>query len=111
MEPTLESKLALEPKLDLSHIPKSILVPEHFTKPKSIIPPSHILLLDQGIDHNDSEMIFKDWSYNWDNFNVRILHDPIQFGDDKYVNREVVIKGGFIENPRYLYWAAMLDPI
>ena len=45
------------------------MVPEPITlEPKSTIPPSHILLLDIGIDHNDSVMIFQDWSYEGDTF-------------------------------------------
>ena len=65
----------LEPKLDLSHIPESVLVPEPFiVEPKSTILLSLILLLDQGRDHYDSEMIFQDWSYNRDDFNNRIVH-------------------------------------
>jgi len=39
------------------------------------------------------------------------LYDPIQFGDDKHVNRKEVIKGRFFENPCYLDWAATLSPI
>ena len=59
-EPTFESKPTLDPKLNLSHIPELVLVPEPFIlEPKSTIPQSHILLLDQGINHNDSEMISK----------------------------------------------------
>ena len=79
LEPTIESKLTLEPKFDLSHIPESVLVPVLFIlEYKSIILPTHIPLLDQGVDHYDSEMIFQDWSYNWDDFCARIIHDPIQ---------------------------------
>jgi len=51
LEPTLESKSTLEPKLDLNYILESILIPEPFNlEPKPIIPPSHILLLELGID-------------------------------------------------------------
>ena len=59
---------------------------------------NHIILLDQGIDHNVSEMIFQDWSYNWDDFNVRILHDPIQSRGSNNANKKEVIKDGFLEN-------------
>jgi len=59
LEPTFEPKLTLKPKLDLSHIPESVLIFEPFIlESKLTIPPSHILLLDQDIAHNDSEMIF-----------------------------------------------------
>ena len=46
-----------------------ILVPEPIIlEPKSITSSSHILLLDQGVDYHDSEMIFQIWSYNRDDF-------------------------------------------
>ena len=47
----------LEPKLTL--FSELVLVSEPITlESKSIIPPSHILLLYIGIDHNDSVMNF-----------------------------------------------------
>jgi len=96
---------------DLSHIPESVLVPKPFIlEPKSTISSNHILLLDR-IDHNDSKMIFQDWSYNRDDFNIRIFHDPIQFGDNKNINLKEVIKSGFFDTPHYLDWAAMLGSI
>ena len=99
LESTLELKLTLEPKLYLSHIPESILIPEHFTlELKSTIPPSHMLLLDHGIDHNDSEMIFQDWSYKGDDFHDRIVHESIQCRGSNTVNRKEVIKGGFVKH-------------
>ena len=56
LDSTLESKLTLEPKVDFSEL---VLVPEPIIlEPKSTIPSSHILLLDIGIDHDDSVMIF-----------------------------------------------------
>ena len=61
----LKLKLTLEPKVDFSEL---VLVSEPIILvPKSTIPPSHILLLNQGSDHNDSVMIFQDWSYEGDN--------------------------------------------
>ena len=82
MDSTLEPKPTLETKFDFSHIPKSMLVHISFIpESKSSIPQNHILLLDQGIDHNDSEMIFQDWSYKGDKFHDRILSDPIYIGD------------------------------
>ena len=49
LDSTLEPKLTLEPKVDF---PELLLVPEPIIlEPKSTIPPSHILLLDIGIDH------------------------------------------------------------
>ena len=56
-------------------------------------------------------MIFQDWSYNRDDFHVRILYDHNQIGDNNNVNRKEVIKGGFFEIPHYLDWAATLGPI
>ena len=56
-------------------------------------------------------MIFQDWSYNQDDFNVRVLYDPIQSKDCETVNRKEVIKGEFHENPHYLDWAVMLGLI
>ena len=43
LKPTFEPNLTLKPKLDLIHIPKSVLVLEAFIlEPKSTIPLSHI---------------------------------------------------------------------
>ena len=58
LDSTLESKLTLEPKIDF---PELVLVSEPIIlEPKSTIPSNHILLLDIGIDHDDSVMIFQD---------------------------------------------------
>ena len=55
---TLGPKLTLKPKIDF---PEFILVLEPFIlEPKSAIPPSHILLLNIGINHDDSVIIFQD---------------------------------------------------
>jgi len=109
LDSTLEPKLTLEPKVDF---PGLVLVPEHIIlEPKSTIPPSHILFLDIGIDHDDSVMIFQDWSCKGNKFHYRIFHDPIHIGDCKYVNRKEVNKGGLREPPHYLDWVATLDPI
>ena len=79
------------------------MVPKPITlEPESSILQNHILLLDLSIDHNDPEIIFQDWLYNRDKFNIRILDDPIHVGDYKYVNRKEVIKGGFCEPTHYL---------
>jgi len=80
-------------------------------KPKSTISPIHILLLDTGIDHDDSVMIFQNWSCKGNKFHDRIFHDPIYIGDCKYVNRKEVNKGGFRESPHDLDWVATLGPI
>ena len=56
LDSTLEPKPTLEPRDDFLEL---VLVFELFiSKPKSSIPQNHILLLDQGIDQNDSVMIF-----------------------------------------------------
>ena len=48
VDSTLKPNLTLEPKLDLSHIPESVLVPVPFTfEPKSIISLNYIPLLDK----------------------------------------------------------------
>ena len=61
LDSTLEPKPTLKTKLDLSHIPKLVLVPIPFIpEPKLFNTKNHILLLDQGIEHNDFEMIFQD---------------------------------------------------
>ena len=66
---------------------------------KSTIPPSHILLLDIGINYNDSVMIFQDWSCKGNNFHDRIFHDPIHIGDYKRslkvgsVNHHIILIG------------------
>ena len=51
---TLEPKLTLEPKVNF-YVPEPIIL-----EPKSTISHSHILLLDIGIDRDDSVMIFQD---------------------------------------------------
>ena len=106
---TLEPKLTLKSQVDFL---KLVIVSEPITfEPKSIIPPSHILLLDIGIDHNDLVMIFQDWSCKRNKFHDRIFHDPIHIGDCKYVNRKGVNKGRFREPPHHLDWVATLGPI
>ena len=78
LDSTFEPKLTLEFNLIFF---ESVLVPEPISfETKSTILPSHILFLDQCIDHNDSEIIFQDWPYNRDDFNVGVLHDPIHLG-------------------------------
>jgi len=60
LDSTLESKPTLEPKLDLSHIPESMLVLVPFIpEPKSSIPQNRVPLLDLGIEYNDSVMYSK----------------------------------------------------
>ena len=89
LDTTLEPKLTLEPNVDFHEL---VLVPEPFiSEPKSSIRQNHILLLDQGIYHNDSVMVFQDWSYKGNDFHDRITHDPIHIGDCKYVNRKKII--------------------
>ena len=84
------------------------MVPEPIIpESKSTILPSHILLLDIGMDHDDSVMIFQ----GWNKFHDRIFYNPIHIADCKYVNRKEVNKGGFRESPHYLVWVATLDPI
>ena len=100
LDSAIEPIPTLEPKVDF---PKLVLVPELITlEPKSTIQPSHILLLNISIDHDDSVMIFQDWSYKGSKFHDRIFHDPIHIGDCKCVNRKEVNKGGFREPPYYL---------
>jgi len=112
LDPTFIPKSTLEPKLDLSHIPESVLIPVPYTlEPKSAISLIHILLLDQDIDYYDFEMIFQDWSFNRDNFHVGILHDSNQIEDSININGKEVIKGGFLETSHYLDWVATLGPI
>ena len=61
LDPTFESNPTLEPELDLCHILNLVLILVSFTfEPKLIISSKHILLLDQGVNHYDSEMIFQD---------------------------------------------------
>ena len=99
LDSTLEPKLTLEPKVDFFEL---VLVPEPIILESKSTPPSHILLLDIGIDHDDSVLIFQDWSYKGSKFHDRIFNDPIHIGDCKYVNRKVVNKGGLYEPPHYL---------
>ena len=71
LDSTLEPKLTLEPKVDFFEL---VLIPEPIIlEPKSTILSSHILLLDIGIDHDDSMMIFQDWSCKESKFHDRIF--------------------------------------
>jgi len=109
LDPIIEPIPTLEPEVDFIEL---VLVPELFiSEPKSSIPQNHILLLDQGIDHNDSVIIFQDWSYGGNKFHDRIFHDPIHIGNYKYVNRKEANKGGFREPPHYLDWAETIGSI
>ena len=75
------------------------MVPEPIIlQSKSTIPPNHILLLDIGIDHDDSVMIFQDWSCKESKFQDRIFNDPILIGDCKYVNEKRSIKVGSVNH-------------
>ena len=59
LDSTFKPKLTLEPKLDLNHIPESVLVPIPIIQElKSSILQNHISLLDQGKDNYDSVRIF-----------------------------------------------------
>ena len=88
------------------------MVPEPIIlEPKSTIPPSHILLLEIGIDHDDFVMTFQDWSCKENKFHDRIFHDPIHIENCNYVNRKEVKKGGFCEPSHYLNWVATFGPI
>ena len=109
LDSTLEPKLTLEPKINFSEL---VLVPEPIIlEAKSTIPSSNILLLDIGIDYDDSVMIFQDWSCKGNKFHDRIFHYPIHIGDHKYVNRKEVNKDGFREPPHYLDRVATFGPI
>jgi len=56
LEPTYEPNPTLEPKFDFF---EPVLVPNPIIlKRKSITSSSQILLLDQGVDNNDPEMVF-----------------------------------------------------
>ena len=104
LDSTLEPKLTLKPKIDFLEL---VLAPEPIIlEPKSTIPLSYILLLDIGIDHEDSVIIFQDWSCRGSKFHDRIFHDPIHIADCKYVNKKEVNKSGFREPPHYLNWVA-----
>jgi len=82
----IEQILTLEPKVNFFEL---VLVHELFiSEAKSSITQNRILLLDQNIDHNDSVMIFQDWSYEGNKCHDKIFHEPIHIGDCKYVNRK-----------------------
>ena len=71
-----------------------VLVPEPITlESKLTIPPSHILLLDIVIYHNNFVMIFQDWSCKGNEFHNRVFHDPIHIRDCNYVHKKEVNKG------------------
>ena len=89
LEVTFEPNPTLKPKFEFS---ESVLVPIHIIlKPKSIISSSLILLLDQGVNNDDPEMVFQDWSYNQNSFNVRVVHDPIHLGDNNIVHKKEAV--------------------
>ena len=52
-------------------------------------------------------MVYQDWSFDMDNFHDKMLHDPIQFGDNNNVNG-LEVKGGFFRTRYLLDWVAML---
>ena len=62
---------------------------------KSTISPNRIPLLYQGVEQYNSEMVYQDWSYNRDDFHVRILYDPIHLGANNNVNG-LEVKGDFL---------------
>jgi len=106
LDSTLEPKQTLELEVDFLEL---LIVPEPITfESKLIIPPCHVLLLDISIDHNNSVMIFQDWSCKGNKFYDRIFHDPIHIGDSNYVHRKEINKGGFREPPHYLDWVTTL---
>ena len=109
----LDSTIEPIPTLELTvNFFELVMVPEPITlELKSAIPPSHILLLDISIDHDDFVMIFQDWLYEGDNFHDRILYNPIYIGGCKYVNRKEVNKCEFHELPHYRAWVPTLNPI
>ena len=45
-------------------------------------------------------MISQDWSYNWEKFHVRLMHDPIHIREYKNANNKEVMKSGLHENSR-----------
>jgi len=99
LELIFEPNPTLKPKFDF---PKLVLVPNPIIlKPKPITSLGQILLLDQGVDNDDPETVFQDWSYNHDSFNVRVVHDPIPLGDNNNVHKKEVIKGGFLDDPQF----------
>ena len=109
MDSTLAPKLTLEPKVDFSEL---VLVPAPIIlEPKSTIPQSHILMLDIGIDHDDSVMNFQDWLCKGNKFRDRIFHDPIRIGDCNYVQKKEINEGEFRVPLYYLDWVAKLGPI
>ena len=88
LDQTHEPTPTLEPKLDLNFIPESVSVPIPFIiETKSFISQNHIPLLGQGLNQYDSVMITQDWSYNWEKFHARIMHDPI-LGSIKMIIRK-----------------------
>ena len=105
---TFDLKSTLGPKLYLSHIPESVLISVPFIlDPKLSILSNHIPLLDQGIDHNDSEMIFQVWSYN----RMIFILVSCMILISSNVNRKEVIKSRFHETSHYLDWVATLSLI
>ena len=75
------------------------MVPKLITfESKPTIPPRHILLLDISIDHDDSMIIFQDWSCKGNKFHDRVFQDPIHIGDYNYVYRKKSIKVGSVNH-------------
>ena len=73
---------------------------------------SHIFFIGHRYRHDDSVMIFQDWSCKGNKFHEKIFHDPIHIiRDCNYVNRKEVNKCEFREPPHYFDWVTTLDPI
>ena len=100
LDPLPEPVSTLEPLLDLSQIPKSVVILV-LPMSKSIIPSFHTPFWDKGIDNNDSEIILRIWKLDGVKFIIKIINI--------YIILEVF--GRFLRTPHKLGWAAFRGPI
>ena len=105
LDPIPEPISTLEPLLDLSHLPESVLVPI-LHESKSIILSFHTPFWDEVVDKFDSEINYEIWKLDGVKYLIKIL--------DGYIFLMGYIKdisGGFLRDPRKVDWAAFRGPI
>ena len=105
LDPISEPISTLEPLLDLSHLPESLLVPV-LPKSKSNILSFHTPFWDEVIDKFDSEINYENWKLDGVKYLIKILYGHIFL-----VGYIRVISGGFLRDPRKVDWAAFRGPI
>ena len=95
----------LEPLLDLSHLPESVLVPV-LPESKSIILSFHTPFWDEVVDKFDSEISYEIWKLDGVKYLIKILHGFIFL-----VGYIKDISGGFLRTQSKVDWATFRGPI